>query len=102
MEVINNMSTDNNWKNDPRLKGISSEKLDALTNIISGSKGLKNDAIIPFFLRQTAEASSKGINFSDAETELIIDVLKTDMTPEQIKRIDMVKKMAQMLNKQRR
>lgn len=90
------------WKNDQRLNNISPEKLNILTNIISGTKGLSNEAIIPFFLKQTNEASSKGINFSDSETELIIDVLKTNMTPEQIKRIDMVKKMAIMLSKKRR
>ena len=90
------------WKNDPRLNNISPEKLNILTNIISGAKGLSNEAIIPFFLKQTNEASSKGIIFSDSETELIIDVLKTNMTPEQIKRIDMVKKMAVMLSKKRR
>lgn len=90
---------DYDWKQDKRLDNISKEKLNALTNIISGSKNLPNNAIIPFFLKQTTEANSKGINFTDSETELIIDVLKTNMTPEQIKRIDMVKKMAIMLSK---
>ncbi|MBE5927504.1 MAG: hypothetical protein E7270_11170 [Lachnospiraceae bacterium] len=87
------------WKNDKRLNNISPEKLDALTNIILSAKGLSNEAIIPFFIKQTSEASSKGIYFSDNETELIIDVLKTNMSPEQIKKIDMIKKMAFLLSK---
>ena len=87
------------WKNDERLNNISTEKLDTLTNIISGAKGLSNEVIIPFFIKKTNEAASMGIYFSDEETELIIDVLKADMTPEQIKKIDMIKKMALLLSK---
>lgn len=86
-----------NWKNDPRLNQISPEKLNMLTNIVQNSKGLPNEALIPFFLNQTAAAGSKGINFSDAETELIIEVLKAGMTPEQIKQIDLVKKLSVMI-----
>lgn len=89
------------WKNDSRLRNIPPEKLNILTTIISNSEGLNSNELIPFFLNQTAAASSKGINFSDSETELIIDVLKTNMTPEQIKRIELVKKLSFMISKKR-
>ena len=92
----------NDWKNDKRLNNISPEKLNTLTNIILGAKGLSNDAIIPFFIKQTNESASKGIYFSDEETDLIIDVLKTNMTPEQIKKIDMIKRMALLLSKKQK
>ena len=96
------MDTNNSdWKKDSRLNNISKEKLDILTNIISGANGLSNNEIIPFFLKQTTEASSNGIYFTDAETELIIDVLKAGMTPEQRKRIEIVKRMSIMLNKKK-
>ncbi len=87
-----------NWKQDARLKNIPPDKLNILTTIISKSEGMAAGELIPFFLNQTAQAHSKGIYFSDEETELIIDVLKTNMTPDQIKRIEMVKKLSTMIS----
>lgn len=87
----------NFWKQDSRLKNISPDKLNILTNIIEKSNGKSNTELIPFFLEQTARANSMGYSFSDEETELIIDVLKTNMTAEQIKRIDIIKKMSKMI-----
>jgi len=47
-------------------------------------------------------AGKQGINFTNAETELILNVLKEDMSPEEIKRVDMVKQIVNSLSKKRK
>mgnify|MGYP000125645533 FL=1 len=43
-----------------------------------------------------------GINFTDKETDAILEVLKADMSPEEIKRIDTIKRMVSMLGKRKK
>ena len=91
--------SNNKWMDDPVLNGISNEKLEVLTNIIEGSKGMEPKQMLTYFIQQSTMAGKQGINFSNAETELILNVLKEDMSPEEIKRIDMVKKIVSMVGK---
>ena len=90
--------SNNKWMDDPVLEGISKERLEVLTNIIEGAKGMEPKDII----RQSNMAGKQGINFTNAETELILNVLKEDMSPEEIKRVDMVKQIVNSLSKKRK
>lgn len=91
----------NKWMDDPVLSGISSEKKEILTKILSSSNGMEPKQMLTYFIQESNKASKNGINFTDAETEAILNVLKTDMTPEEIKRIDMIKKMVSMISKKK-
>lgn len=79
------------------INGISAEKLNMLTDIIKQSENVSGENMIPFFLNAAANANAKGISFSDRETELIINALKTNMTPEQISRLETVRHLAKMI-----
>ena len=89
----------NKWMDDPILEGISNEKLEMLTKIIEGAKGMEPKLMLTYFIQQSNTAGKQGINFTNAETDLILNVLKEDMSPEEIKRIDMVKKIVSMVGK---
>lgn len=89
----------NAWMNDDRLAGISDEKLDLLVKIVEQSRTKSTKELIPFFLRESTAAHSNGINFSNNETDVILDVLKERMSPEEIKRIETVKKLSSMITK---
>ena len=78
--------SNNKWMDDPVLEGISNEKLEMLT----------------YFIQQSNAAGKQGINFTNSETDLILNVLKEGMTPEEIKRIDTVKRIMAMLEKNKR
>lgn len=80
------------------INGISAEKLNMLTEIIKKSENVSGDNMIPFFLNAAADANAKGISFSDSETDLIINALKTNMTPEQISRLETVRRLAKMIH----
>lgn len=94
--------SNNKWMDDPLLNGISNEKLEALTKIIEGAKGMDPKQMFTYFIQQSNMAGKQGINFTNAETELILNVLKEDMSPEEIKRIDMVKQIMNSLSKKRK
>lgn len=92
----------NKWMDDPVLENISSEKLEMLTKIIEGAQGMEAKQMLTYFIRQSNAAGKQGINFTNAETDLILNVLKENMSQEEIKRIDMVKKIVEMVGKQKR
>ena len=54
--------------------------------------------MLTYFIKETNQASKNGINFTDKETDAILEVLKADMSPEEIKRIDTIKRMVSMLS----
>ena len=83
------------------ISGISPEKLNLLSEIIRQSENVSSENLIPFFLNAAATANAKGINFSDAETDVIINALKTNMTKEQISKLDTVRKLAKIISSNR-
>jgi hypothetical protein len=83
------------------ISGISPEKLNLLSEIIRQSENISSENLIPFFLNAAATANAKGINFSDAETDVIINALKTNMTKEQISKLDTVRKLAKIISSNR-
>lgn len=83
------------------ISGISPDKLNLLSEIIKQSENVSSDNLIPFFLNAAATANAKGINFSDSETEIIINALKTNMTNEQISKLDTVRKLAKIISSNR-
>ena len=94
--------SNNKWMDDPVLEGISNEKLEMLTKIIEGAKGMEPKQMLTYFIKETNQASKNGINFTDKETDAILEVLKADMSPEEIKRIDTIKRMVSMLGKRKK
>ena len=94
--------SNNKWMDDPVLEGISNEKLEMLTKIIEGAKGMEPKQMLTYFIKETNQASHNGINFTDKETDAILEVLKADMSPEEIKRIDTIKRMVSMLGKRKK
>lgn len=85
-------------KDNPALAGISKEKLDMLSSMLQASEKLTPEALIPFFIKSASDANKQGMSLSDAETNLILDAMKTKMSSSDIKKIDTIKKLANMIN----
>ncbi len=83
--------------NIPNINNISPDKINLLSKIIKESKNIPQNEMIPFFLNAAAAAKEKGINFSDKETEIIINSLKSNMSKEQINRLDSIIQLAKNL-----
>lgn len=91
----------NKWMDNPILANIDGEKLKILTTIMDNANGLDPKHMLTYFISESTKASKKGINFTDAETDAILNVLKADMTPADIKKIDTIKKFVNMVSKRK-
>ncbi len=89
-------------RNNPELsKHISEDKLDMLGGLLNNSGNLTPEALIPFLLNSASNAANNGKDFTNAETELIINVLKKNMSPKDVQKIDMIRNIAGMMTANR-
>ena len=96
------METNNKYdelKNNPALKNISKEKLDLLLTYVTQAEKLKQNEVMTYFLSITKKANEQGISFNDDETEIILNILKKRMSPSEIKKIDMIKNLTQVISR---
>ncbi len=90
---------DKDWMNNPALENIAPIKLKLLTEMVESAETKKKDELIPFFLSINSRAASQGIIFNDAETEIILNVLKKKMSPQDIKKIETIRNITNMISK---
>ncbi|KAB1439413.1 hypothetical protein [Candidatus Galacturonibacter soehngenii] len=69
------------WYNNDSLKNIDMQKMLMLQELMKQSNGKKTSDMLPFLMAASRQANSKGMNFSKEEMQLIINVLKKDMSP---------------------
>lgn len=81
---------DNTWMQDPSLKEIPAYKLDFLQKLVFEMNQLKDKEKLPFLLALANRAQKEKISFSNEEMEAIIQVLKSNSSPDEIKRMDMM------------
>lgn len=89
-----------NWKQDPRLKNMNPKKLSLLTEFAKRVESAPKDQLLPTLLSLNAEASQKGIQFNDEETDLLISIMSTNMNPNEKKRIDTLRLLSKNLSRQ--
>ena len=88
---------DFNWKDDPRLKGMDTKKLEYLNEFADKVRQAPKDRLMATFLSLNMEASQKGIQFTDQETELLVSILTANMSPTEKKRLDTLKMLSKRL-----
>lgn len=72
------------------LKSMSPEKLQFLMNFASKDKPTEMKDMMPFLLSTMNTAKSKDIQFTDPETELLVSLLKQNMTEEESAKADKI------------
>lgn len=88
-----------NWKQDPRLKNMNPNKLSMLTEFAKRVESAPKDQLFPTLMSLNAEASQKGIQFSDEETDLLISILSANMDPSERQRIESLRLLSKNLMK---
>lgn len=78
----------NDWKKDSRLKDISPEKLELLEKLASGIQGKTPNESMPLLMAALSAARAKGLNFTQEEMNLIIDLLKSSASKAEAERIE--------------
>lgn len=85
------------WKNDPKLRGMDMEKLDMLQQLASQGIGKSPTDLLPFVLFAASKGKKAGMNFSPEEVSTIIEVLKSGKSPSETAKIDRMIKMLRMM-----
>lgn len=73
-----------------QLRNISPAKLRIILDLMEASKGKGTDAIMPLFMEANQKMQQQGLQFSQEESQLILDMLKEDMSPEEVKKVEMM------------
>lgn len=74
--------------NNPLLQGMSPEKLQFLANFANSSKPTDIKDMMPFLMASANTAKQNNIQFNDAETDLLVSILKQNMSPEAAAKAD--------------
>lgn len=86
----------NNIFKNPAFSNLSPEKLQFLMEFQNMQKPSSMKDAAPFFMQSMKQAQNKGIQFSNEESSLLIEILKQNMSPEEQKKADMIMRMMQM------
>lgn len=84
------MSNMENFYQNPLLKGMSPEKLQFLQSFTSSDKPTDVKEMTPFLLAVLSSAKTNNIHFTEAETNLIIGLLKQNMPEAEAKKADKI------------
>ena len=87
------------WTKDPNLSGIQKEELQMLQSMAAMGNGKGVSELLPILMTAANTSKEKGLQFSNAEMELVIQVLKRNKSPEETARIDQMLQMIKMLKK---
>lgn len=76
--------TRTNWADHPAIRKIDIRKLSVLMALINQSEGKSFNEMIPAIIEANKNLSSMGLTFSADEIQLIFDILKKDMSDEEL------------------
>ncbi|MCI8576940.1 MAG: hypothetical protein HFG64_05395 [Lachnospiraceae bacterium] len=82
------------WSKDPRLSGFPPEKLNFLKELARDISQKPKSQLMAAFASIQVEALKRGIQFSNEETQQIVSVLSSSMSPEEKRKMEMLKMLA--------
>ncbi|MDD6213026.1 MAG: hypothetical protein PUB22_07810 [Clostridiales bacterium] len=77
--------------------GMSPEKVQFLIQMMGQMKGKSSTDLLSFLLSAGSSAQKNGMDFSDQETQHILEILNPNMTPEEKKRIEMMRNLSRII-----
>lgn len=72
---------------------MSPEKQELISTFLAKSGKLSMDKAMPLLLALSRDMKSKGLSFTKAESELLIEAMMTQMTPEERSKVELMRKM---------
>jgi len=82
---------DNNlFQNNPAFNNLSPEKLAFLMNFANAKKPTQMQEMMPFLMSSMNQAKKENIEFTPSESDLLIDILKKSLSPEEARKVDLM------------
>ena len=83
-------NNNNNFMNNPAFGNLSPEKMAFLMNFANAKKPTQMQEMMPFLMSSMNQAKKENIQFTSSESDLLIEILKQNLTPEEAKKVDMM------------
>lgn len=93
---------DSNWMYDQSLAGIDPHKLEQLSALARQGKDLGQKELLPSLLAAASKSEKQHMNFTSAEAQMILSVLKKNKSPEEQARIDRAVQLVQQMKNRSR
>lgn len=90
--------TRTNWANDPAVRKIDIRKLSILMALINQSEGKSFNEMIPAIIEANKNLTAMGLAFTNDEVRLIFDVLKCDMSEEELQQFNKLRSLMNLPN----
>lgn len=90
--------TRTNWANDPAVRKIDIRKLSILMALINQSEGKSFNEMIPVIIEANKNLTAMGLAFTNDEVRLIFDVLKSDMSEEELQQFNKLRSLMNLPN----
>lgn len=75
---------------DPRTASVPPEKLQFIKSFVDANQQKSPEEMLPQIMQLSSQMKSQGLSFEKNEMELLLDIMKESMTPEEKQQIDMV------------
>lgn len=85
------------WMKDPSLSGIDPAKLSMLQSFANQGAGKSQNDILPLLMTAAASSKQKGLQFTPNEMDMIVNVMKTGKSPQEIARMDKMLSLMKMM-----
>lgn len=76
--------------NRDQLRNIAPAKLRIILDLMESSKGKGPESLMPLLIQANQKMQQQGIQFTPEESRLMLDLLKQDMTPAEVKKVEMM------------
>ena len=82
---------DNNFfQNNPAFANLPPEKLNFLMNFANAKKPAQMSEMMPFLVSSMNQAKQNNIQFTQSESNLLVEILKQGLPPAEAKKVDMI------------
>ena len=85
-----NQKQSNMFQNNPAFANLTPEKIQFLSNFANAKKPTQMQEMMPFLMATMNQAKKNNIQFTPSESDLLIDILKQNLSPEEAKKADMI------------
>ena len=96
---MNHQSNNPIFQNNPAFANLTPEKLQFLSNFANAKKPTQMQEMMPFLMASMNQAKKDNIQFTPSESDLLIELLKQNLSPEEAKKADMI---LQLMKKNKR
>ncbi|MGN0393787.1 MAG: hypothetical protein ACI4EF_00320 [Coprococcus sp.] len=82
-----------NFDNDPRLANVHPLKLQIIKQLAQGSTNKSMEQLLPDMMRINSELNKRNLSFTKNETNIIMDILTEQASPEDRRKISLIRNM---------